>query len=74
MAGMTARPTIRQRLADNVRRLRQELDWSQEDLASRAGLHHNQISNIERATSSVGIDLVEKLALAFQVNVGTLLD
>lgn len=68
------RPPIRERLAANLRRLRLEREWSQEDLASRSGLHHNQISSIERARTNVGIDLVDRLALALGVSVGTLLD
>lgn len=67
-------PSIRQRLAANVKRLRQERSWSQEDLAARAQLHHNQISSIERSLTSIGIDIVEKLALAFGVSAGELLD
>ena len=75
MGAMTAPPlSIRQRLANNVRRLRQERDWSQEDLAAVALIHHNQISRLERALGSVGIDIVEKLALAFDVSAGELLD
>lgn len=70
----TPAPSIRHRLADNMRRLRQERTWSQEDLAAHAGLHHNQISRIEREQHSVGIDVVEKLALAFNVSAGELLD
>jgi len=66
--------SIRQRLADNLRRLRTEREWSQEQLAALAGLHHNHISAIERCKLSVGIDVLEKLALAFGIAAGELLD
>ncbi|WP_407543639.1 helix-turn-helix transcriptional regulator (plasmid) [Deinococcus radiomollis] len=66
--------SIRQRLADNLRRLRTEQGWSQEQLAALAGLHHNHISAIERCKLSVGIDVLEKLALTFGVTAGELLD
>lgn len=66
--------SIRQRLADNVRRLRIERGWSQEQLATFAGLHHNHISAIERCKLSIGIDVLEKIALAFKVTAGELLD
>lgn len=66
--------SIRQRLADNMRRLRSDREWSQEDLAAFAQLHRNQIGVMERGQRSVGIDIIEKLALAFQVSVGELLD
>lgn len=65
---------IRQILADNMRRLRTEKDWSQEDLARETNIHHNQISAIERCKHSVGIDTIERLARAFGVKVGALLD
>ncbi|MBB5378555.1 transcriptional regulator with XRE-family HTH domain [Deinococcus metalli] len=67
-------PAIRQRLADNMRRLRQQREWSQEELAAYSGIHHTQISRIERMQNSVGIDMIEKLAMAFGVSVGELLD
>lgn len=66
--------SIRQRLADNMRRLRSNRGWSQEDLAAFAQLHRNQIGVMEQGQRSVGIDIIEKLALAFQVTVGELLD
>jgi len=75
MAGMPTPPTpIRLRLADNLRRLRDEREWSQEDLAAKAKLHRNQIGAMERGENSVGIDLIDKLAVALEVNVGELLD
>lgn len=67
-------PPIRQRLADNMRRLREERGWSQEDLAAHSGIHHTQISRIERMQNSVGIDMVGRIAVAFGVRVGELLD
>lgn len=75
MAGMAddAR-SIRQRLADNVRRLRDERGWSQEQLAALARLHHNHISAIERCKLSVGVDVIEKLALTFGIPAGDLLN
>jgi ribosome-binding protein aMBF1 (putative translation factor) len=67
-------PTIRQRLADNMRRLRKERGWSQEDLAAKVPLHRNQIGKIEQARKDTGIDIVEKLARTFGVRAGELLD
>lgn len=60
-------PAIRERLARNVKRLRQEKGWSQEDLAAHAKLHRNQIGFIERNERNVGIDMLEKLAEALGV-------
>lgn len=75
MAGMAEDVrSIRQRLADNLRRLRKERDLSQEQLAALAKLHHNHISAMERCKLSVGIDVLEKLALTLDVSAGELLD
>ena len=57
-----------------MRRLRSERDWSQEDLAAKAKLHRNQIGAMERGENGVGIDIIDKLALTFEANVGELLD
>ncbi|MBN8809634.1 MAG: helix-turn-helix transcriptional regulator [Sphingomonas sp.] len=53
---------IRQRLARNLRRLRQERGWSQEDFADRAGIHRTYVSDIERGARNPTITVVEKLA------------
>jgi transcriptional regulator with XRE-family HTH domain len=65
---------IRARLGLNVRRLRQEKGWSQEDYADRAGIHRTYVSDIERGARNPTITVVEKLAKALQVNAGALLD
>ncbi|WP_240740956.1 helix-turn-helix transcriptional regulator [Deinococcus sp. Arct2-2] len=67
-------PSVRLRLADNMRRLRHERAWSQEDLAAKAHLHRNQIGAMERGKNSVGIDIIDKIALTFGVSIGELLD
>jgi transcriptional regulator with XRE-family HTH domain len=75
MTGMPTDPTpVRLRLAENMRRLRQKRDWSQEDLAAKARLHRNQIGAMERGENSVGIDIIDKLARTFEVLIGELLD
>jgi transcriptional regulator with XRE-family HTH domain len=58
---------IRQRLASNLRRLRSEQGWSQEDYADRAGIHRTYVSDIERAARNPTITVVEKLAVPFNV-------
>lgn len=65
---------IRHRFADRVRALRKSKDWSQEELADRAGIHRTFVSQIERATKRSTIDTVEKLAKALNVRCGELLD
>jgi transcriptional regulator with XRE-family HTH domain len=65
---------IRKRLGDNVKRLRQDKGWSQEDYADRAGIHRTYVSDIERGARNPTITVVEKLAKPLGVQAGMLLD
>ena len=65
---------IRARLGTNIRRLRLEKGWSQEDYADRAGIHRTYVSDIERGRRNPTITVVEKLARPFGIAVGDLLD
>jgi transcriptional regulator with XRE-family HTH domain len=65
---------IKQRLAENLRRLRREKGWSQEDYAERAGLHRTYVSDLERGARNPTITVVEKLAQPYGVSAGSLLD
>lgn len=64
---------IRQRLGRNVRRLREEKGWSQEDYADRAGIHRTYVSDIERGRRNPTIAVVEKLAKPLDVLASELL-
>jgi transcriptional regulator with XRE-family HTH domain len=65
---------VRQRLAANLRRLRQERDLSQEAFAHEAGIHRTYVSDLERGMRNPTITVVEKLATYFEVPLGALLD
>ncbi len=65
---------IRERLAKNLRQLRQDKGWSQEAFADEAGLHRTYVSDLERAARNPTISVVEKLATALDVAPGRLLD
>ena len=65
---------IQHRLAQNLRRLRQERGWSQEAFAFEAKLHRTYISDLERAARNPTITVVEKLAAALQVTASVLLE
>jgi transcriptional regulator with XRE-family HTH domain len=65
---------VRNRLARNMRVLRQKKGWSQEAFAEEAGLHRTYISDLERGSRNPTISVVEKLATALGVKVGQLLD
>ena len=72
---MKAPPSkLRRTVADNVRRLRTELNLSQESLAAEAGLHRTYIGAIERAERNLSLDNVERLARALNVAPSSLLE
>lgn len=58
---------IRRQLSRNLRRLRTEKGWSQEELADRAGLHRTYVSGVERGVRNPTITIVAALAKALGV-------
>lgn len=66
--------TILERLATNVRRLRKEKGWSQEQLAFEADVHRTYVSQLERARRNPTATMIEKLAKPLGVAAGRLLD
>lgn len=65
---------IRQQLGKNIRRLRKEKGWSQEQFADEAGVHRTYVSDIERGARNPTIMIVEQLAKPLSVAPGRLLD
>ena len=65
---------VRQRLAVNLRRLRNEKGWSQEEFADRAGIHRTYVSDLERGARNPTIEVIERLAKPFKVSPGSLLN
>ena len=65
---------VTQRLARNLRRLRQQKGWSQEEFAFHADIHRTYISDLERGARNPTISVVAKLAKALNVKLGELLD
>ena len=55
-----------------VRELRKKKGLSQEHLAELSGLHRTYISDVERGKRNVSLRIVERLAEALYVRVGTL--
>ncbi len=65
--------TAIEKLARNLRRIRAELGWSQEDLADHAGLHRTYISGLEREVRNPTLAVLEKLATALDMTPSELL-
>ncbi|MFM0476314.1 helix-turn-helix domain-containing protein [Paraburkholderia strydomiana] len=66
-------PSARETLALNLRRMRAEREWTQEDLAHYSGLDRSFIAHVERQSRNISLDNLEKLAGALQVPVASLL-
>lgn len=64
--------TLRKSLGERVRQLRRDAGVSQEDFASACGFARSYMSRIERGTSNLSLDAIERLALAFGITVGEL--
>lgn len=65
---------IHGRLARNVKRMRNDRGWSQEELADAAGLDRTYVSGIERKVRNPTIEIVERLAKALKVTASALLE
>jgi transcriptional regulator with XRE-family HTH domain len=57
----------------NVRRVRAERGYSQEELGERAGLHRTYVSSLERGERNVALDNIKRLADALGVSAADLL-
>lgn len=65
---------IVRRLGTLIRQRRKARDWSQEDLAHRAGLDRSYVSGIERGVRNPTIETLHKIASALELTVSELVD
>jgi transcriptional regulator with XRE-family HTH domain len=63
----------RRRISENVRRLRLERGFSQEEMAELADFHRTYISQLERRVTNISVDGLERLATALGVDILDLL-
>lgn len=66
-------PWLRTRLADNLRRVRQHREVSQETLGAECGFHRTYISQVERAVTNITLDNLQKIAMVLDVEPADLL-
>ena len=60
---------IKQRFGEKVKLFRHEKGWSQEKLALEAGIDRTYLPSIEKGDRNVSITVVEKLAIALEVEI-----
>ncbi len=65
---------IRILLGQKIRKLRQEMDWSQEKLGERANLHPTYVGGIERGERNVSLENLSRLAAAFDLSLSELFE
>jgi transcriptional regulator with XRE-family HTH domain len=65
--------TTLEKFGEKVREERHKLGLSQEELASRAGVHRTYIGMIERAEKNITLENIEKVAKALKINISDLL-
>ncbi len=63
---------LKSQLGTAIRNKRNQLGFSQEQLADRAGLHRTYISDIERGARNLSLESIDKLAQALKVSIGAL--
>jgi len=65
---------IQKKFGDKLRELRKQKGLSQEDLASKSGLHRTYISDIERGSRNLSLKNIDKIAKALGLPTKSLLD
>jgi transcriptional regulator with XRE-family HTH domain len=50
-----------QRIGERIRRVRKEMNLSQEQLAERSGLHTNYVGQVERGEKNLTLETLEKV-------------
>lgn len=63
---------IKKRFGQNVKHFRLLRGWSQEKLALNADLDRTYIPSIEKGERNVSIEVVEKLAVALEIDISSL--
>jgi transcriptional regulator with XRE-family HTH domain len=66
------RPAIQERFGFAVKVRREEMGFTQEDLAEKAGIHRTYLSDVERGARNLSLVNIEKLAAALALPISDL--
>lgn len=55
-------------IGQNIRELRQERNWTQEQLAERCSIHRTYIGSVERGERNICLENILRIARAFDVS------
>lgn len=72
MGKRRVKPDIRERFGFAVKRRREELLLTQEDLADQAKIHRTYLSDVERGTRNLSLVNIEKMAEALKMKMSEL--
>ena len=61
-----------EQLGMRIKFLRKQLRWSQEDLALNANINKNYISDLENGRRNPSLDILERIAVAFNITLAEL--
>jgi len=70
----TMKREILVKFGNKVRERRTALGLSQEELASRAGVHRTYVGMIERAEKNITLENIQKIAKALEIPLDKLMD
>lgn len=59
---------LNEKFALNLKHLREKANLTQEELASRAGLHRTYVGSVERGERNISLRNVERLAKALNID------
>lgn len=59
---------LRDLLGRNIRLFREKRGLTQEELATKAGINRTYLGLVERGKGNIGVDNIEKIATALDVN------
>jgi transcriptional regulator with XRE-family HTH domain len=58
--------------AENIRVLRWQRGWTQEQFARKAGIHRTYVANAERGARNTSLTMLSKMARGFKISISEL--